>query len=77
MKDSGLQEKQIKTQCKDGETNENFSRNTDSLSRHNIGRGLCVFYEKIPWRSGAARPCRLCRRCDGGSVHLELADPRH
>lgn len=37
-----------------GEINENFSRNTDSLSRHNVGCVLRVLYEKIPWRSGAA-----------------------
>ena len=31
---------------KGGEINENFSRNTDSLSRHNVGLGLRVLYEK-------------------------------
>ena len=32
---------------KGGEINENFSRNTDSLSRHNTGCSLRVFYEKV------------------------------
>ena len=45
--------------------------------RYNAGRGLRVLYEKIPWRSGAELPCGLCRRRDGGGVHLEPADPRH
>lgn len=31
---------------KGGEINENFSRNTDSLSRHNIRLGVCFLYEK-------------------------------
>ena len=31
---------------KGGEINENFSRNTDSLSRHNVRLGLRVLYEK-------------------------------
>ena len=35
--------------AKGGEINGNFSRNTDSLSRHNVGCVLRVFYEKIPW----------------------------
>ena len=42
-----------------------------------LGAACVFFMKKIPWRSGAALPCGLCRRGDGGSVHLELADPRH
>ena len=75
--EAGLPEKQITMQRKGGETNGNFSWNFDSLSWDNPGRGLRVLYEKIPWRSGAALPCGLCRRCDGGSVDLEPADPCH
>ena len=60
---------------KGGETNGNLSRNTDSLSRHNVGRVLRVFYEKIPWRSGAALPCGLCRRCDVAASIWSLLIP--
>ena len=63
--------------AKGGETNGNLSWNHDPFLGYGTGRGLRVLYEKIPWRSGAALSCGLCRRCDGGSVHLELADPRH
>ena len=38
----------------------------------------CVFFMKKSLGDLVQRsPCRLCRRCDGGSVHLEFADPRH
>ena len=40
-----------------------------------LGSACVFFMKKIPWGSGAALPCRLCRRCDGGSVHLEPAAP--
>ena len=38
----------------------------------------CVFFMKKSLGDLVQRAsCGLCRRCDGGSVHLELADPRH
>ena len=64
-------------QRKGGEINGNLSRHADSLLGHNAGRGLRVLYEKTPWQFGAARPCGLCRRGDGGGVHLEPADSSH
>ena len=73
----GLSKKQIILQRKGGETNGNLSWNHDPFLGYNTGLGLRVLHEKIPWRSGAARPCRLCRRGDGGGVNLEPADPRH
>lgn len=33
------------------------------------------FYAARSGRSGAALTCRLCRRCDGGGIGLEPADP--
>ena len=62
---------------KGGETNGNLSWNHDPFLGYNDGCGLRVLYEKIPWGSGAALPCRLRRRGDGGGVDMESADPRH
>ena len=57
-------------ETKDGERNGGFCRAADSVSRNNSRRGLRILHEKDAWRSGAALPGGLCRRCDGGAASI-------
>ena len=46
----------------------------DPLSGHKPWGRLCILFEKVPERRHPACPHRLCRRSDGGSIDMELAD---
>ena len=57
---------------------ENLYWNHDPFPMGTALGSACVFFMKKSLGDLVQRaPCGLCRRCDGGGVDMESADPRH